>query len=164
MSAPLAPLPELHLHRLLVAVDGSCNADLALQAAITIARRDHASVTLVSVERDIVAESAGWAAWAPTPGELQADLHAAAEGALRDAVARLPEDVPVTTILRKGHPGPEIVAVAAEGTYDAILLGARGVGRVEALMGSVSQHVLHHAATSVFVMHAARDAALAPAA
>ena len=42
-----------------------------------------------------------------------------------------------------------------EGEHDAILLGAR-VGRVGSLMGSVSQHVLHHASVTVFVAHAPR--------
>jgi nucleotide-binding universal stress UspA family protein len=37
------------------------------------------------------------------------------------------------------------------------MLGARGVGRVHGLMGSVSQHVLHHADTAVFVTHAPRE-------
>lgn len=157
----MSPLEELHLHRVLVAVDGSCNADLALRAAISVARRDHASITLVSVEHDVIAESAGWSAFAPPPAELQCAVHDDAERVLREAVERIPEDIPVRTILRKGNPGPEIVRTANAGDYDAILLGARGVGRVEGLTGSVSQHVLHHAAQSVFVMHAAADAAAA---
>src|SRR3712207_7010821 len=45
-----APLEDLSLHRLLVAVDGSENAELALRAAVTIARRDHSTVTLVRSE------------------------------------------------------------------------------------------------------------------
>jgi nucleotide-binding universal stress UspA family protein len=37
-----------------------------------------------------------------------------------------------------------------------VLLGARGVGRMGSLIGSVSQHVLHHADIAVFVAHAPR--------
>ena len=44
--------------------------------------------------------------------------------------------------MRRGRPGPEIVAHAREQTYDAILVGARGVGRVAAIIGSVSAYVL----------------------
>ena len=40
---------------------------------------------------------------------------------------------------------------------DAILLGARGVGRVGALVGSVSSYVMHHSDTAVFVAHAPRQ-------
>jgi nucleotide-binding universal stress UspA family protein len=60
----------------------------------------------------------------------------------------------VTKQLRHGKAGPEIVAEARAHDYDAILVGARGVGRVGALIGSVSSYVLHHADTAVFVAHA----------
>ena len=63
-------------------------------------------------------------------------------------------DIPVTKCLRHGKAGPEIVAQSKEHDYDAILLGARGVGRVGALVGSVSSYVMHHADTAVFVAHA----------
>jgi nucleotide-binding universal stress UspA family protein len=56
--------------------------------------------------------------------------------------------------IRHGKAGPEIVAQSKENEYDAILLGARGLGRVGALIGSVSQYVMHHADTPVFVAHA----------
>jgi nucleotide-binding universal stress UspA family protein len=49
------------------------------------------------------------------------------------------------------------VAQSREHDYDAILLGARGVGRVGALIGSVSSYVMHHADTAVFVAHAPRQ-------
>jgi nucleotide-binding universal stress UspA family protein len=50
--------------------------------------------------------------------------------------------------------GAEIVARACEHDYDAVLLGARGLGRVGALLGSVSAYVLHRAPVPVFVAHA----------
>ncbi len=140
------PLGELSFRRLLVAVDGSEASELALSAAITAARQSNAAVTLVSV------------AGVFTPGYIavpltQDDLDAAAAKTLREAVERIPEDVPVTTILRRGRAGQEIVAVAEAGDYDAIIIGARGVGRFHGLVGSVSQHVLHHAPVAVIVAH-----------
>ncbi len=87
----------------------------------------------------------------------QADVDADGRKRLDATVAQIPEDITVHTIYRRGKAGPEIVKAAREGTYDAILLGARGVGRVGALMGSVSSHVLHHADIAVFVAHAPRD-------
>lgn len=56
-----------------------------------------------------------------------------------------PADIPLRKILRHGHAGPEIVAQARKADYDAILVGARGVGRIGALIGSVSSYVLHNA-------------------
>jgi nucleotide-binding universal stress UspA family protein len=151
---PTGTLGELHFHRLLVAADGSQTGELALSAALTAARRDHAAITLIAVVPDIVAESRRWLAGGPDPGVLQEEADTDAQRMLRETVARIPGDIPVTTVVRRGKPGPEIVAQAAEHDYDAILLGARGVGRVGALIGSVSAHVLRHASTPVLVAHA----------
>jgi nucleotide-binding universal stress UspA family protein len=151
------PLDELHLHRLLVALDGSANAELALAAALTAAQRDHAQLTLLVVVPDVFAQSAGWIAAAADPARLQQEADAEAQRLLRDAVERLPDAIPVTTVVRHGKPGPEIVAQARCGNYDAIVMGARGVGRVGALIGSVSGYVLHRAETAVFVAHAPRE-------
>jgi nucleotide-binding universal stress UspA family protein len=154
---PAAMLGELILHRLLVAIDGSTNADLALSAAITAARRDNATVTLITVGPDLKASPAAWSVPVATTIDQQAVDHDGCKR-LDDAIARIPKDIPVHKIYRRGKPGPEIVKAAREGDYDAIVLGARGVGRVGALMGSVSSYVLHHADIAVFVAHAPRDA------
>jgi nucleotide-binding universal stress UspA family protein len=150
----MSTLAELHLHRLLVAIDGSNTAELALSAAVTAARRDNAAITLLAVTPDFVAEGRTWMTGAPDPGKLQDDADAEMHKLLSDTVDRIPDDIPVTKQLRHGKAGPEIVAESRAHDYDAILLGARGVGRVGgALMGSVSQYVLNHADTPVFVAH-----------
>jgi nucleotide-binding universal stress UspA family protein len=151
------PLGELHYRNLLVAIDGSRSAELALRGAVTVARRDNARVTLLCVAPDVVAEASRWPSLAPIPDQRDAD--AVVEKLLREAVSRVPDDIPVTTLVRHGRPGPEIVAAAKDHPYDAILLGARGVGRVEALIGSVSQYVMHHADRAVFVAHAPSEEA-----
>jgi nucleotide-binding universal stress UspA family protein len=151
------PLDELHLHRVLVALDGSGSAELALAAALTAAQRDHAQLTLLAVIPDVFAQSAGWLAAAADPARLQQEADTYGQRLVRDAVERLPEEIPVTTVVRRGKPGPEIVAQARCGNYDAIVMGARGVGRVGALIGSVSSYVMHHADTAVFVAHAPRE-------
>ena len=151
---PQRKLGELEYRRLLVAVDGSHTADLALSAAVTAARRDNAAITLLVVTPDFATEARTWVSGAPDPGTLQQEADDEAHRLLSDTVDRIPADIPVTKQLRHGKAGPEIVAQAKEHQYDAILLGARGVGRVGALIGSVSQYVMHHADTPVFVAHA----------
>ena len=148
-----APFGELRFRRLLVALDGSPSADLALSAAVTAARRDNAAIAVICVAPDVIADSMRWPWPAPMPAD-QADADKFADGILRDAVARIPEDIPVTMIIKRGRAGQEIVAHANESNYDAILLGARGLGRVEALIGSVSRYVMRHAQIAVFVAHA----------
>jgi nucleotide-binding universal stress UspA family protein len=149
----MSAAPEMVFHNVLVAVDGSRDADLALAAAILAVQRNHAKLTLIAVAEDVTRRP-GALAYDPT---LQTKVDETTEQHLHDAVTAVPEDIPVQTLFRRGRPGPAIVKAAAEGDFDAILMGARGVGRVGALMGSVSQHVLHHADATVFVAHARRD-------
>ena len=153
---PTGMLGELKLHRLLVAIDGSANAELAVSAAITAARRDNATLTLLTVGPDLAAGPAAWS----VPVAATIDQKAVDDDGcqrLNDIVERIPADIPVHKIYRRGKAGPEIIRAAKEGDYDAILVGARGVGRVGALMGSVSSYVLHNADIAVFVAHAPRD-------
>jgi nucleotide-binding universal stress UspA family protein len=152
---PSTVIGELALHRLLVAIDGSDNAELALTAAVTAARRDNATITLIAVGPDMATSPATWSI--PAGGGVdQSEIDTDVCKRLEATVARIPADISVHTIYRRGKAGCEIVRAAKEGDYDAIILGARGVGRVGALMGSVSSYVLHHADIAVFVAHAPR--------
>jgi nucleotide-binding universal stress UspA family protein len=150
----MSAVPDMVFHDILVAVDGSRDAALALAAAILAVERNHARLTVIGVAEDVTRRP-GAIAFDPT---LQQRVDESTEEHLREAVTAIPQDIPVTTLFRRGRPGVAIVAAAEEGEHDAILLGARGVGRVGSLMGSVSQHVLHHASVTVFVAHAPRGA------
>jgi nucleotide-binding universal stress UspA family protein len=155
---PSAVLGELALHRLLVAIDGSDNAELALIAAVTAARRDNATITLITIGPDVAASPATWSI--PMGSTLdQSEIDTDARKRLDETLARIPADISVHTIYRRGKAGCEIVKASKEGDFDAIILGARGVGRVGAMMGSVSSYVLHHADIAVFVAHAPREKA-----
>jgi nucleotide-binding universal stress UspA family protein len=147
------PLGELEFHRLLVAVDGSDVSELALSAAVTGAHHSNATITLMAVAPDVTS-AGGWPGSPVAPAQLQSDADDYAQRVLREAVERIPDDIGVTTIFKRGKAGPSIVAEATAGDYDAIVLGARGLGRVGALLGSVSNHVLHHAPINVIVAHA----------
>jgi nucleotide-binding universal stress UspA family protein len=150
-------IEELQFHRLLVAVDGSENANLALAAAITAARRDNCSVAIISVSPTVSNVYRSWVvAGVASPERLQADTDAATERVLREAAARVPDDIAVTRLFRRGAAGVEIVAETARGNYDAVILGARGVGRVGSIVGSVSQYVVRNSPITVFVAHAPR--------
>jgi nucleotide-binding universal stress UspA family protein len=140
-------------HRVLVAVDGSRHSDLALAMAIALGERDNARLTILTVIPN-VNESAALAYGAGVdPVALQLDADRGAERTMRAALDAVPDDQPVDAIQRRGHAGPEIVAQVKAGNHDAVILGARGLGRIGAMFGSVSQHVLHHAGVAVFVGH-----------
>jgi nucleotide-binding universal stress UspA family protein len=153
----MTELGELRFNRLLVAIDGSRSAELALAAAITAARRGNSALTLLCVAPDARHEAARWPGAFAVPPTTQEEFDTGAERVLRDAVERIPRDLPVERVVRRGAPGPEIVAQSKAGQYDAVLLGARGLGRISSLVGSVSQYVMSHAEIPVFVAHAPHE-------
>jgi nucleotide-binding universal stress UspA family protein len=146
--------PALRFRSVLVAVDGSAHAALALRQAIALAQRDHARLTVLTVVAHVRDVAAG--AWSVPvdPIALQEQADREAQDLLRGALETVPDDLPVASRVRHGHAGPEIVAEVRESDHDAVLLGARGVGRIGTLAGSVSTYVLHHAKVAVFVAHA----------
>ena len=135
----------------LVAFDGSPDAELALDHAVAIAQHYRARLGLVAVVPPV--PSFAWQA----PGGVR-QLHDAQEHELekqlRAAADAIPDDLSVTTRLLDGDPARCIVSAAREGDHDLIVMGSRGRGRVtSALLGSVSNRVLHEAEVPVMVLH-----------
>jgi nucleotide-binding universal stress UspA family protein len=153
-----AKLPDMTVerptfHNVLVAVDGSRHSDLALAMAIALAERDRARLTVLTVIPNVT-ESAAMAYGAGVdPVAMQRDADHGADRSMRAAIDAVPQEQPVESVQRRGHAGPEIVAQVKAGNHDAVVLGARGLGRIGSMFGSVSQHVLHHAGCAVFVGH-----------
>lgn len=66
------------------------------------------------------------------------------------------ENVPTQITQSTGDPGEIICSTAKRWSADLIVLGRRGrSGLAELLLGSVSNHVMHHATCSVLVVQAA---------
>jgi nucleotide-binding universal stress UspA family protein len=154
VTAAMTAAQDIRFRRVLVAVDGSRHAEVALSMAIALAQRDHARLTVLTVVPNV--RDAAAAAWnVPVdPVSLQEEADRVADRTLRGAIDAVPDDLPVCSRLRHGHAGPEIVAEAAEGQHDAVVVGARGLGRIGSMLGSVSGYVLHHVKVAVFVGHA----------
>lgn len=58
----------------------------------------------------------------------------------------------VLTKVRRGRAVEEILSESAEGNYDIVVLGARDVGLLDALLGSVTGKVTDRAASSVLIV------------
>jgi nucleotide-binding universal stress UspA family protein len=67
---------------------------------------------------------------------------ARARSLLEEAERQLPDDVQCTTELLEGPAADAIVSVADARDADEIVVGSRGLGRVHAVLGSVSHDVL----------------------
>jgi nucleotide-binding universal stress UspA family protein len=135
---------------ILVAVDGSTHGTRALEEAIDLARSEGARLTLVTVAtRPMI--------W---PAPLQAavtdaELEETAQALIDEAAAKVPDDVPVTTVVHVGRAADEIVRRASEHDHDLIVMGARGRGAATSLLlGSVSHGVLNQSPSAVLIVHA----------
>ena len=89
-------------HNILVAVDGSPDADAALAQAIDLAESEHTRLTLITGLQKLPFGAYIGLTGAPL-AQIDADARAWAEGVLRRARDRVPNDIPLTTILTD-HP------------------------------------------------------------
>jgi nucleotide-binding universal stress UspA family protein len=148
-------------HSILVAFDGSRDSRKALDHAIGLARDQHARLTLLTV----VPPAGALTAFAARGGETIEIIRTGFERMLRDAAESIPEDIGLTTRVAEGPAAREIVKCAREGSHDLIVMGSHGRGRLGgAILGSVSQSVLHESPIPVLLAHAPRDGVVASAA
>jgi nucleotide-binding universal stress UspA family protein len=86
--------------------------------------------------------------------DLDADAHAWAEAVLRRARDRVPDHLPVTTIVTDEPIRAALIEQIHRGGHDLIAMGSRGRGAVRAtLLGSVSHYMLNHSPIPVLIVH-----------
>jgi len=144
-------LAALAYERPLVAIDGSPSSLLALSLAIATAS-ESAKLIVAAVSLD-AALAEPWVGEAASPEMLQRDADRELQATLDEALTRIPEAVSAEAVLGRGSVGPTIIELASKSDCDVIVLGARGLGRIGAALGSVSQYVLHHADLPVLIAH-----------
>jgi len=132
--------------KVLVAYDGSEQARRALDWAAHMARG--ATVGVISVAPALAASPKIADAVDPTS---DADEH---RRQLNEAVALLDAlGVGSTTVLKVGNPAEEIINAAADGRFDVIIVGIRGMGAIERfLIGSVADRLVRYATVPVLVV------------
>ena len=141
---------------LLVCIDGSAHADRALSEAIDLATAGHGRLTLLTaVCRPPY--------WATSPVTITSELARAAEESLAAAVKRVPESIPVTTILSQKPIREALNERLRDGHYDLLVMGSRGRGALTAsLLGSVSHYALNHSGVPVLIVHADEESDAPP--
>lgn len=143
---------------ILVAVDGSTHADEALAQAIDLAESEHTRLTLIAGVPGLP-PAAYVGPSGPAFAVMQADARSSTEAVLRRARDRVPDDLPVTTILTDEPIRPALIEQIKRGGHDLIAMGSRGRGAIRAaLLGSVSHYVLHHSPVPVLIVHATERA------
>lgn len=141
-------------HNILVAVDGSPDAEQALTQAIDLAESEHTRLTLITGVQKLPPIAYAGLSGAPL-AQIDASARSWAQAVLRRARDRVPDDLPVTTILTDQPIRAALIDQINRGRHDLIVMGSRGRGAIRAaLLGSVSHHTLNHSPTPVLIVHA----------
>jgi nucleotide-binding universal stress UspA family protein len=141
----------LPIRRIVVGVDGSPSAELALQRALVEARAWDAELTAVAGLP--VGSGGGMLAWLPAAVDHESMLADVAEG-LDVVVDRALLDHPDMVVRRHVLDGTGAALLTEFSTaVDLLVVGSRGRGGFAGLLlGSTSQAVLHHSACPVMVV------------
>ena len=140
--------------RILVAFDGSPQAERALAAAIDLAAANRARLSILTAipRRSAVAMMAG-------AGHLNYQLESEYDAMLRRAAAGVPDDVSVTTVLTRLPARAALLREARAGRFDLLVVGMRRHRTTHSrLAGRATRHVLHHSPIPVLVAFAAVEA------
>ena len=107
---------------ILVGLGPAASWDAALAHAVWLARRDGARLTVL-----LAAGSLPATVWlAPgLPGDLDRELTAACERRRRAVVSALPQDMSVTTIVRRGDLRRALLGEVRSGAHDLVIVGRR---------------------------------------
>lgn len=142
--------------KILLATDGSEEAELALRTAVDLANTTDSELHVVTVGREY--HPAYFEV--PEPGDLRERAHRTLEREAQEILDRQIEKIEETggtvagTHLRMGRRKDEqIVSLSEDVGAGLIVMGSRGLGGVRrALMGSVSDSVVRHAHCPVLVV------------
>ncbi len=142
--------------RILLATDGSKEAELAAATAADLAESTDSELHVVHVGETLGPGYSGYVGY--EEGALpsaQEELERQAREVLEAQVERITvaEGARVQSHMRLGRPDKEIVALGEEIGAGLIVMGSRGQGGIRrALMGSVSESVVRHAHCPVLVV------------
>ena len=147
MSERMGTIP-----RIVAGVDGSPSSLAALQWAVRQAGLTGGRVQAV-IAWQFPAAIGGYE-WAPVAVLESTDYEEIAQKVVTGAIAAVDTsgcDVPISIKVRKGNAAQVLIDAAADA--DLLVVGSRGHGGFAgALLGSVSQHCVHHAPCPVAVI------------
>jgi nucleotide-binding universal stress UspA family protein len=137
--------------RILVAVDGGHHARQAALTAAALARELGSTMTLLTVYH----EPPGYSGEPDYSETLEAALGRARAILEAEEAAVQTAGGPIVEKEALGGAQPEstILSAAASGQYDLLVMGTRGLGRLQsALLGSVSAQVAAHSPIPVLIV------------
>ena len=141
--------------RILLASDGSIEAQQAASAAFALTKRFGAELTVLNVFEPFGAVAT--ADYRPDSADAVAEKadRERSLAAVKKSLQGAEKETGIAYVLHqeRGHPGKAIVDYAKLGKFDLVVLGNRGLGGFDRLLlGSVSDAVLHHADSMVLIV------------
>ena len=144
---------ETEQRAIVVGIDGSAASKAALSWAVEEARLRGSTVIALHAWQFPVVAFEGYGS-AAVPMLTPEDLEKTAEETARNILSEVVGDdvsVPVVARVRRGHPAHQLVQASEEA--DLLVVGSEGHGAFAGmLLGSVSNHVVHHAKCPVAVV------------
>lgn len=137
--------------RILVAIDGSKSSERALDTAMDMAAVWGSGLDLVYViETGLFSSLPLDNTWEVIYGILRNEGERALSSAKEKADAK---GLRVTTHIREGHAGSEILKTAKKVNADLIVVGSHGKSQVDRLLlGSVSSYVVKYSSVTTLVV------------
>lgn len=150
---------------ILVPIDFSANAAVAIDVAVALARAVGGTIELVHVYGVPAIMLPDGSTFASSPSELlsvtervEAELSAAKQAAVAGAAG-----VAVVAQSLMGAPADEIVRLAGSGRYDVVVMGTHGrTGLRRLLMGSIAESVVRRSPIPVLTVRGAASDSGAP--
>jgi nucleotide-binding universal stress UspA family protein len=139
--------------RIVVGVDGSPSSRAALRWAVRQARFAGGTVdAVIAWQIPMMLQNYNWAPiYVEESGDFAKDAGRRIDAVLSEEIEPADSQLVRSRVIH-GHPA-QVLLDAAAGA-DLLVVGSRGHGSfAEALLGSVSQHCVHHAHCPVLIMH-----------
>ena len=154
------------IRRIIVPTDFSPASQRAIDYAVTLARPLNASLLLLHVVEQPFVGGGGWEWYIPDAPALLERLEADSRTQLAEIGDGLTQQgLAVTTEVRRGLPTGGIVAAAADGGADLIVMSTHGrSGLPHLLLGSVAERVIRTAPCPVLAVRESRVVDASPAA
>jgi nucleotide-binding universal stress UspA family protein len=147
------------IRNVLVAVDGSENSFRALDFALDLAEKFSSAVMVLNVSEvlamGVIPQESTTSSF-ENMSIMGKDLRNIHEEILSKAISHakaIKPDLTVSSMLKDGDPAIEIINVAKESGFDAIVIGHKGSGMLrERVLGSISEKVAHLAPCPVVIV------------
>ncbi len=140
--------------RILVPIDGSDQSIKALEKALQIAKKFDGKITLIHAYSPQLIALPSEFVRAETTSKVAEVFRETGVNILADAQTRAEEHgVKVETMLKAGQAVETIIEASRKGSFDLIVMGARGLSPMkEMLLGSVSHGVTAHARIPILIV------------